>query len=326
VRRREFITLLGCAVMAWPLAARAQQTGKVWRIGYLSPAAGRNPVDEAFEERLRQLGWAKDRNIKIEYRYTGGRQDAVARLVTEAVGLDLDVLITWGPPLSLAAKRATNDTPVIFLITFDPVDLGLVSNIARPGGNVTGITSLSSLDIFAKRLQLLKEIAPSLTRVGVLVSSERTRSSQAKDTLASAAKTLDLHIDDIQVEGPSDLADAIHSARQRGAQAVYAWPSGFTFSYAAQISAASNANALPSIHSFREGAVAGGLLAYAADLREEARRGAAYVDKILRGAPPGTLPVEQLSKYELVINLKTAKALGLDVPPTLLARADEVIE
>jgi ABC-type uncharacterized transport system substrate-binding protein len=326
MNRRALITLLGGAAAAWPLVARAQQPAKVWRIGYLSPAAGRNPVDEAFEQELRQLGWAKDQNIKIEYRYTGGRQDAVARLVAEAVGLDLDALITWGPPLSIAAKRAINNTPLIFLITFDPIDLGLVSNMARPGGNVTGITSLSSLDIFAKRLQLLQEIAPSLTRVGILVSSERTRSSQAKDTLASAAKTLNLQLDDIEVERPSDLADAVHGARQRGVQAVYAWPSGFTFSYAAQISAASNANALPSIHSFREGAVAGGLLAYAADIREEARRGAAYVDKILRGATPGTLPVEQLSKYELLINAKTAKALGLEIPPALLVRADEVIE
>jgi putative ABC transport system substrate-binding protein len=325
LKRRNFIALLGGAA-AWPLAVRAQQPGKIWRIGYLSPAAGRNPVDEAFEEALQQLGWTKDQSIRIEYRYTGGRQDAVIPLVTDIMNLGLDVLLTWGPPLSLAAKRATIQIPLVFLITFDPIDIGLVSNLAHPGGNVTGVTSLSSLEIFAKRLQLLKELIPSLTHVAVLLSTEQTRSDQAKEVLATAAKTLGVELHDFEIQAPSDLKFAMHSAKDQGAQAVYVWPSGFTFSFARQISEDANANHLPTIHSFREGALGGGLLAYAADVKEEVRRGAAYVDKILRGTPPGTLPVEQLSKYELLINLRTAKALGLDVPPTLLALADEVIE
>jgi ABC-type uncharacterized transport system substrate-binding protein len=326
MRRRGFISLLGGAAAAWPLAARAQQPAKVSQIGYISPVAGRNPVDEAFEEGLRQHGWAKDQNIRIEYRYTGGRQDTVSPLVTEVIGLGLDALVTWGPPLSLAAKRTGTEIPLVFLITFDPVDIGLVSNLARPGGNVTGVTSLASLEIFAKRLQLVAEFLPSLTRVVVLASSEQTRSSRAKDALAAAAKALGIELHDFEVQAPSDLESVIRNAKDQGIQALYVWPSGFTFSFAKQISDIASANRLPSIHSFREGALAGGLLAYAADLKEEARRGAAYIDRILRGTPPGTLPVEQLSKYELLINLKTAKALSLNVPPTLLALADEVIE
>jgi putative tryptophan/tyrosine transport system substrate-binding protein len=325
-KRREFITLLGGAT-AWPLAARAQQPGKVLRIGYLGPATGRSPVDDAFEEGLQQHGWTKDQNIRIEYRYTGGRQDTVLPLVTEVVGLGVDVLVTWGPPLSLAAKRASTQIPLVFLITFDPVDLGLVSNLARPGGNVTGLTSLASLEIFAKRLQFLREFLPSLARVAVLASTEQTRSSRANDALTTAAKGLGIELHDLEIQAPAELEGVIRNAKDQGTQALYVWPSGFTFSFAKQISDIANAHGLPSCHAFREGALAGGgLLAYAADLKEEARRGAAYVDKILRGTPPGILPIEQLSKYELLINLRTAKALGLAVPPNLLATADEVIE
>ena len=325
MRRRELIAGLGGAA-AWPLVTHAQQQGKVARIGCLSPAAGRNPVDEAFEEGLRQHGWAKDQNITIEYRYTGGRQDTVSPLVTEVIGLGMDVVVTWGPPLSLAAKQARTQIPLVFLITFDPVDIGLVSNLARPGGNVTGVTSLASLEIFAKRLQLVTQFIPSLARIAVLVSSEQTRSNRAKDALTAAAKGLGVELRDVSVQTPSEIEGAIGQAKDQGTEALYVWPSGFTFSFAKEISDAANANRLPSIHSFREGALAGGLLAYAADLKEEARRGAVYVDKILRGTSPAALPVEQLSKYELLINVRTAKALGLNVPPTLLALADEVIE
>jgi putative tryptophan/tyrosine transport system substrate-binding protein len=326
MNRRAFIAGLGGAA-AWPLAAGAQQSGKVYRIGYISPATGHNPIDDAFEEGLRQHGWAKDQNIRIEYRYTGGREDAVSPLVTEVIGLSLDALVTWGPALSLAAKRAGTQIPLIFLVgSWDPVDIGLVSNLARPGANITGVTGLASLEIIAKRLQLLKELIPSLAHIVVLASPQQTGSSRAKEALATAANALGVELHDLEVQTPGDLEGSIRNAKDHGIQALYVWPSGFTFSFAKQISDVAKLNNLPSIHSFREGALAGGLLSYAADLKEEARRGAEYVDKILRGTPPGTLPVEQMSKYELLINLKTAKALGLDIPPTLLARADEVIE
>ena len=327
MKRREFITLFGGAVAAWPLAARAQQARKIARIGYLGPAAGPDlPIEQAFSETLHKLGWLEGQNLKIEYRYTGGRQDTVASRVEEIVGLGVDVIVAWGPPLSLAAKRLAPQIPLVFLIVFDPVDLGLVSNISHPGGNVTGITGLASLEIFAKRLQLLKEVLPSLSRVAVLSSTEQTGSARANDALKAAAKGLGIELDDIEVDAPSALQAAMNRAKERGAQAVYVWPSGFTYSFTRQISEAARASNLPSMHSFGNGVSDGGLLAYATDLKEQARRGAAYADKILRGMPPGDLPIEQTSKYELHINLKTAKALGLEVPPMLVASADEVIE
>jgi putative ABC transport system substrate-binding protein len=325
MRRRTFITMFGGAAAALPIVARARQQGKVSLIGYLSPFASRNVVDEAFEDGLQQLGWVKGQ-IKIEYRYASGRQDIFSTLVSEVVDLGLDVLVTTGSPLSLAAKRASTKIPVVFLITFDPVDIGLVSNLARPGGNVTGVTGLATDEIFAKRLELATKLLPSFARIAVLVSPEQTRFSRPKDALATAAKVLGVELYDLEVKAPSELESAIRNAKDQGIQALYMWPNGFNYSFAKQIADMANANRLPSIYPMKEGALAGCLLAYGANLNEGGRRVAAYVDKILRGTPPGTLPVEQLSKYELLINLKTPKALGLDVPPSLLALADEVIE
>jgi putative ABC transport system substrate-binding protein len=326
MRRREFITLLGGAAAAWPLAARAQQQRKVSVIGYVSPFAGRSFIDEALEDGLQQLGWVKGQNISIEYRYASGRQDAFSPLVSEVLALGVDALVTLGGPLSLAAKRASTQIPLVFLTIFDPVEVGLVSNMARPGGNVTGVTGLGTDETFGKRLQLATQIIPSVARIAVLLSTEQTRFSQARDALTTAAKVLGVELYDLEVQAPSELEDAIRNAKHQGIQALYIWPNGFNFSFAKQISDIANANQLPSIYPFREGALAGGLLSYGADLKDLGRRGAPYVDKILRGTPPGTLPVEQLSKYELLINLKTAKVLGLDVSPSLLAIADEVIE
>jgi putative ABC transport system substrate-binding protein len=313
-------------VAVWPLLGHAQQRGKVARVGYISPATSRAVGDDAFEERLQQLGWTQNQNVQIEFRYTGGRQDRVDPIVAEVISSGVDVLVTTGPPLSLAAQRASSQISLIFLITFDPIDLGLVSNIARPGGNITGVTSAASLDIFAKRLQLLREFKPSLERVAVLASTEQTRSPRANNVLTAAAKGLGIELQDLEVQAPAELDGTIGKAKNQGTQAIYVWPSGFTFSFAKQISEIATAHGILTCHAFREGALGGGLLAYAADLKEMSRRGAAYVDKILRGTQPGELPVEQLSKYELLINLRTAKALGLSVPPSLLATADEVIE
>jgi putative ABC transport system substrate-binding protein len=296
------------------------------RIGYVTPAAGPNPVDEEFLGSLQQLGWVRDRNIKIEYRSSGGRPKNIAPMIAEVVGLELDLLVVWGQQLALSLIQAAPRTAMVFLVTdFDPIEGGLVSNLAHPGGNVTGI-SVANIQIIAKRLQLLKEAVPTLTCVAVLFSTERTRSSAGIDALAAAAVAFTIKLDEIEVETPLALEEAIHSAKGRGAQALYVWPTGFAYSFAKQISEVANANGLPSIHYVKEGALAGCLLSYAADLKEQVRRGAAYADKILRGTAPGNLAVEQMSKYELVINLNTAKKLGLTLPPSLLARADEVIE
>jgi putative ABC transport system substrate-binding protein len=218
VRRREFITLLGGAT-AWPFNAYAQQPAKVPRIGYLSPATAFNPVDEAFEKSLEQLGWVRDRNIKIEYRYTGGRQDKVGPLVAEVVGLDLDLFVAWSPPLALAVKQGAPQSPVVFLGTINLIEFGLVSNLARPGGNVTGITGLASEQITAKRLELLKEAVPSLARVAVLFSTERNRSSGAMDALKTAAKAFRVELDEFEVEVPQALARSMHDGKDfaRGA-------------------------------------------------------------------------------------------------------------
>jgi putative ABC transport system substrate-binding protein len=267
-----------------------------------------------------------NRNIEIEYRYTGGRQDKVAPLVAEIVGLDLDLHVAWGPPLARAVKQAAPEIPLVFLIGFDAVDEGLVPNLSRPGGNATGIAALASPEIVAKRLQLLKEAVPSLARVAALFSTERNHSGRAMDVLRASARELRLRLDEIEVEAPSVLEAAMRRAKDQGAQAMYIWPTGFALLFAKQISDIAIANVLPCIHPFKEGAVAGCLLAYASDLKEQARRGAGYVDKILRGAQPGDIPVEQPTKFDLVINLRTAKALGLTVPLTLQASADEVIE
>ncbi len=248
MRRREFVALLGCTGV-WPFAARSQQAHKIARIGYLAPIAGPDPViEQAFKETLQQLGWVEGQNVLIENRYTGGRQDTVASRVQEIVRLDVDVIVAWGPPLSLAVKKAAPQIPLVFLIVFDPVDLGLVSNISRPGGNVTGITGLADVEIFAKRLQLLKEVLPSLSRVAVLASTERTRSARANEGLRSAAKALGIELDDVEVDAPSALEPAMSKAKERGAQAVYAWPSGFTFSFTKQFSDAARANNLASMH------------------------------------------------------------------------------
>jgi putative ABC transport system substrate-binding protein len=325
MRRRDFLPLVAGAT-AWPFAARAQRPAKIPFIGYVSPFAGRSFLDEAFEDGLKQLGWVKGQNIRIEYRYASGRQDTFSPLVSEVLALGVDALVTVGSPLSLVAKRASTQIPLIFFITFDPVEIGLVSNLARPGGNVTGVTGLGTDEVFGKRLQLATQIVPSVVRIAVLLSTEQNRFGRSKGALATAAKVLGVELHDLDVQAPSELDGAIRNAKDQGTQALYIWPNGFNYSFAKQISDVANANSLPSIYPFREGVLAGGLASYGADVKDLGPRGAAQVDKILRGAPPGALPVEQLSKYELLINLKTAKALGLDVPPSLLALADEVFE
>jgi putative ABC transport system substrate-binding protein len=319
------LVTLALGLLVAPLGAEAQQTGKTARIGYLTPVVDRNLVEEAFEQALQELGWIRGRNIQIESRYSGGRQDTIAALVAELVGLRLDVIVAWGPGFGLAAKQATSQIPVVFLsMLADPVDIGLVSNVARPGGNITGV-GMQELGMDAKRLQLLKEAVPSLRRLTLLVSSEQTLTRERRRLLTAAAKALHLDVDETNVATGSELEAAVRQAKTRGAQALYVPPSGFTFSFGKDISAFALAHQLPSIHGFRESVMAGGLLSYAPSVTDVVRRGAVYVDKILRGAKPGDLPIEQPTKFEFVINLKTAQALGLTIPPTLLFQADEVI-
>jgi putative tryptophan/tyrosine transport system substrate-binding protein len=326
MRRRAVIASIAASAATWPLAVMAAQDGTVARIGYLSPALARTPADQAFEDALRELGWINGRNISIDYRYSAGRQDPTSALTAEIVQLNPDVIVVWGPAFALAAKRAAARTPIIFFVLTDPVAWGIVSSYAHPGGNITGITTFASNDIVAKYLALAKEAIPSLTRLAVLFSTEQVVNQEHRTALAAAAKSLRIDLDEIEVGSPSDFAHAVETAKVRGAEAVFAWPTGLAFSAAKQIAEVATMNGLPTVHPYVEGARAGGLLGYGPDFPEEARRGAVYVDKILKGAAPGSLPVEQVSKYRLVVNLGTAKALGLTLPLTLLVRADEVIE
>jgi putative tryptophan/tyrosine transport system substrate-binding protein len=273
MRRREFIAGLGGAA-AWPVAARGQQPSKVARIGYMAPTAASDVADSVFEDAMKRLGWETGRNLRIEYRYLGGRQDKVAPLVSEVTSLDIDAIVVWSPQLALAAKQATSYIPIVFLVVFDPVEFGLVSNLPRPGGNVTGVSSLPSVEIFAKRLQILREAVPSLTRVVVLFSSEQNRRDETQAALGASARSLNLELSETEVQALSDVEVALERAKRGGAQGVYVWQSGFTFFFAKQISDLVLAKAMPSIHGFKEGAVAGGLLAHAADLNEQRRRAA----------------------------------------------------
>lgn len=308
-----------------PFAAEAQQAGKVAKIGILSPAAGRNPIDDEFERSLQGLGWLKDQNIRIEIRYSGGRPEAFTSLAAELIQLGPDVLVAWSTAAALAAKRATNQLPVVFLAVGDPVAFGLVSNIARPGGNLTGLSFDAALETYPKGLQLLKEAVPALTRVTLLAASD-PRTTVGRRMMMAAAKELKLELDEVVAETPAELEAVVRKAKDQGAQALYIWPSGLTFTFGKQIAELALANRLPSIHPFRENAAAGGLLSYAPSLTDIARRGAVHVDKILKGARPADLPVEQPTTLELVINLKTAKTLGLRMPQSLLLRADQIIE
>ncbi len=324
MRRREFIS--ASALLLFARAGLAQGARKIVRIGYLSPAASRTPADAAFEDALRAHGWIADQNIRIDYRYSAGQQDSTAALADEIIGLDPDVIVVWGPAFALAAKQATTRIPIVFFILTDPVAWGLVRSYAHPEGNITGITTFASNEIISKFLELSKEVVPSLTRLAVLFSTEQTVNSEHKAAMAAAARSLRIELDEIEVGVLSDLANAIRRVKERGAEALFVWPTGFAFSFAKQISDVALTNRLPSVHPYTEGARAGGLLGYGPDFTEEARRGAAYVDKILGGVQPSSLPVEQISKYALVLNLKTAKALGLAIPPSLLVRADNVVE
>jgi putative ABC transport system substrate-binding protein len=263
--------LLAVLILAAPSPAEAQQAGKTPTIGYLSPAAARNPLDDVFEQSLQKLGWVRDRNVRIERRYSGGRQEAFAPLAAELVHFGVDLLVAWSPAGALAAKRATSHIPVIFLAAGDPVGFGLVSSLGRPGGNVTGVSFDAAVETYAKRLQLLKEAVPSLTRVAVLAAEPRT--TIGKQTITAAARVLKLELHDVEVRAPAELTVAVRTAKAQGAQALYIWPSGFAFSFRKQISELALANRLPSIHPFRENVIAGGLLSYAPSLTDIARRG-----------------------------------------------------
>jgi putative tryptophan/tyrosine transport system substrate-binding protein len=327
VRRRQFITLVGGAVAAWPLAARAQQpAGKQPTIGFLgggTPTGQRTWV-AAFVQRLRELGWIEGRTVTIEYRWGEGRAERFTEIAAELVRLNVDVILAGGTEAAVAAKHATSVIPIVFPSAGDPIGSGLVASLARPGGNVTGLSNLGS-DLAAKRLGLLREVLPGFRRLAVLANAAYSGGVTEMVEIDAAARTLGLEIVAFPIRRVEDIAPAFEALKGR-AEALYVVGDPLANTHRLRINTFAVAARLPTMHSQREYVESGGLMSYGANFPDLNRRAADYVDKILRGGKPADLPVEQPTKFDLVINLITAKALDLDVPPTLLARADEVIE
>jgi putative ABC transport system substrate-binding protein len=326
IRRREFIFTLGGASAAWPLAARAQQPVKLPTIGFLSPttASVDNRRSAAFVQRLRELGWIEGRTVAIEVRSAEGRSERATEIVAEFVRQKVDVIVTGGTVNVLAAKQATSVIPIVVAGAGDPVGTGLVASLARPGGNVTGL-SLQQTDLAGKRLQLLREVVPALRRLAILVNVGNPITLLDRGEVEAAAGTLGLTVVTVEIRGTEDIAPAFEALKAR-ADALYVPSDPLVITHQVRINTLALAARLPTMHGLREHVEAGGLMSYGPNFPDLWRRASNFVDKILRGAKPADIPVEQPTKFDLVINLTTAKTLGLDVPPSLLARADEVIE
>jgi putative ABC transport system substrate-binding protein len=326
VRRREFITLVGGAAVGWPLAAFAQTHPKIPRVGYVfggAPTSAKHNI-EAFRQGLRELGYVEGQTIVLEIRGAEGRAERLPELVAELVGLKVDVLVAVSSAASVAAKNAAQTIPIVIFAT-DPVGLGLVDSLSRPGGNVTGLSFYNEA-MSGKRLELLKEVAPGLARVGVLRNPlNPSHPILWKDT-EIAAQRLGVALEALEVRGPEDFEAAFATAKQRNAQALLVFDDLLTVTYRSRFTALAATNRLPAMYSYREFPDAGGLMSYGPSGVNLYPRAATFVDKILKGAKPADLPVEQPTKLELVVNVKVAKALGLTIPPSLLARADELIE
>jgi putative ABC transport system substrate-binding protein len=325
LRRREFITLLGGAATAWPLAARTQQA-KVRTIGFLG-AAGPAVASHwlaAFVQRLHELGWSEGRNVAFEVRWAEGRRERVAEIAAELVRLKIDVIATWATMPALVAKQATSEIPIVFALAVDPVGVGLVASLARPGGNVTGLSALN-LDIVGKRLELLREVVPRLERLAIMANVGVSDTAAELRAVHTMAQTFGIAVSPLEIRRGEDIAPAFDSLKD-GAQALFVVGDPLTYVHRERIIALALNARMPTMCAIREFVAPGALMSYGTNFPDLFRRAGEFVDKILRGTKPADIPVEQPVKFDFAINLKTAKALGLEIPPTLLARADEVIE
>src|SRR4051812_23421608 len=314
LKRREFITLLGGVAAAWPLAARAQQAGKLPTIGVLgaSTPSAWSQWTAAFVQRLRQLGWTEGRTVAIEYRWAEGRSEGYTDIAAEFVRLKVDVIVTSGVA-ALAAKQATSVIPIIFAAAADPVGTGLVASLAHPGGNVTGL-STQFADAGGKRLELLREAVPSLHRLAIIGNVGYPASVLEMSEVRAAARTLSLEVASLEIRRAEDIAPAFEVLKDQ-VEAPYICGDSLTATNRTRINTLALGARLPTMHGFRDYVEAGGLMSYGPNIPHQFRRAGDYVDKILRGAKPADIPVEQPTKFDLVVNLITAKALGLDVPP-----------
>jgi ABC-type uncharacterized transport system substrate-binding protein len=322
-----FVPLLATVMLTNVSFAEAQQAAKVPRIGVLSSFApsGAAVWHQAFQEGLRDLGWVEGKNIAIEYRYSEGRADRLPELATDLVRLNVDIIVAHTNTDALAAHRVTKTIPVVMATAGDPVTTGLVKSLARPGGNVTGLSQMSP-DLAGKRLELLKETVPKLSRVAVLWNPEGPTSPLAWKEIQLPAGQLNLQLHSLEVRSPDDFDKAFEDATGARAGALAIMPDPLFVTNLKRIANLAAKSRLPSIYHLREFAESGGLVTYGPDRSALFRRAATYVDKILKGTKPADLPVEQPTKFELVINLKTAKQIGLTIPPNVLARADRVIK
>jgi putative ABC transport system substrate-binding protein len=322
MRRREFIKLLGGTVGTWPITVSAQQSSKIYRLGYLAPAPIPHLID-ALVTTLRELGYVEGKNLKIEYRY--GALETLDSLAAELVKLHPDAIVTVATPPAIAAKRATTTIPIVMATAGDPVRLGVVTSYARPGGNITGVT-LYGTELSAKRVELFREAIPAIERIAFLANGKNLYSKFLWEETEPTARTLGLEPLLFSLQELGDLPGIFGEMERKGANALVVF-SDALFNYARrQIIALAAQHHLPAMYDAREFVDDGGLISYGPDIAEMTRRSASFVDKVLKGINPADLPIEQPTHFELVINVKSARALGLILPPTLLARADQVIE
>jgi putative ABC transport system substrate-binding protein len=329
MRRREFVTLLVGAAATWPRAARAQQAERLPTIGYFSPGtpSAYRQWSATFAQRLRELGWVEGRDIAIEYRFTEGRNERIAEIAAELDRRKVDVIFAPGNLTGLAAKQATSTIPIVFAGAGDPVGTGLVASLARPGGNVTGVSS-QNLDLDGKRVELLREVVPGLLRLAILANDDVANVANGRLLIGAvqvAARILGLEVAVFDVRRAEDIAPAFEALKGR-VDALYVPMDTFSINNQTRINTLALAARLPTVHVFREAVEAGGLMSYGPSVSGHFRRAAEFVDKILRGTKPADIPIEQPTKFELIVNLTTAKAIGLTIPETFLVRADEVIE
>jgi putative tryptophan/tyrosine transport system substrate-binding protein len=325
MRRREFIGLVGGAAATWPLAARAQQKTKLPTIGVLGVATALawKPLIAAFVQRLRDVGWVEGRDVNIEYRWAEGHSERFAELADELVRLNVDVIVTAGGAV-VASKQATTAIPIIFAVASDPIGTGLVTSLANPGGNVTGL-SVQAPDLAGKRVELLRELIPNLRRLAIMANPGYAAAAREMSEVQTAGRTLNLETKIFEIHESKDIGLAI-GALTGSTDVLYVCIDPLTDTNQILIAESTTAARIPTMPGFRDGVRAGSLIFYGPNIRDLFRRAADFVDKVLRGAKPADIPVEQPTRYDLVINIKTAKALGLTVPPNLLAIADEVIE
>jgi len=327
MRRRQFITLLGGAAATWPLAARAQQPAKIPRIGFLgnSTATMEANLIGPLRDGLRELGYEEGRNVIIEFRWADGKYDQFPALVAELLAAKVDVIITAGTPATLAIKKGTSTVPLVFIAVGDPVGTGVVPNLGRPGGNITGLSSIAP-DLEGKRLELLREVVPKLSHVAFFLNPANAFHTASMRQARVAAQSLGIKLQPMEVNKSEQLDGAFASIVKEKPDALLILADRIFLHNRKRMMEFAIQQRLPSVNAYRELVEAGGLISYGPSYEDMHRRAAVYVDKILKGTKPADLPIEQPTKFTLLINLKTAKTLGLTVPPTLVARADELIE